>query len=231
MKLDFGSFWRWGSEGPGSSGPGSGHPQSSAAAFERRGGILERLRGGRSADERRRENRTPVSGAIVAFWTVDGVAVRARGELVDAGETGAGLGALLRKEPPIGASAWILTEDGQVLASVTRHAQAAGGGLYRAGLYLDLEELETAGWGGAKLRWIDEESKIHVSPASLRNASEGLLEASCVESLPVGALTFVGGGERGCIAIVRSCETYGERRLVKLETLTDAIEQRRSAAA
>ena len=68
-------------------------------------------------------------------------------------------------------------------------------------------------------------------PLPCATPPRGLVEASCVESLPVGTLTFINGHETGCLSIVRSCETYGERRLLKLETVTDTITRRERSAA
>ncbi len=232
MKLDFGSLWRWGGDQPKTNAP---RPNESSSTIQggdhRKGGLLDRFRHARQEGERRKERRNPATGSVAVFWTADGKLVRARGELVDAGQNGSGIGAVIRKQPAIDAPAWILTADGQALGAVTRHTAPAGNSQYRIGANLDLESVEGHGWGGVKLRWIDDENRMRISPSSLRNASEGMIEASCVESLPVGCLAYVDGRDVGCLAIVRTCETYGERRLLKLETLTDAIKTSATRAA
>ena len=121
MKLDFGSLWRWGTAGSEAPEQQQDNPWAPTDSHHKgKIGLLDRLRGGRDDGERRRAPRQPVSGAVVALWAADGEAVRARGQLVDAAETGAGLGALIRRQPPVNSPAWILTEDGQVLGAVTR---------------------------------------------------------------------------------------------------------------
>jgi len=183
-----------------------------------------------NAEERRKEPRYAAEGPMKAYWRVDGGFTSARGQLHDAGEGGSGIGFMLSQEIPVGTAAWITTSEGETFGGIVRHSDAKDGG-YRTGAKLDLESQVVEGWGGVQLRWIDDEGRMHVASASLRNGDEGMLEVNCAEAAPVGVLLVITGPEVSCLCFVKKCGPYGKRFLLEVEAVADAPKQPRANAA
>lgn len=175
-----------------------------------------------AADERRKEERLRISGKTVVYWTESGKIRRSSGRLVDAGEEGSGLGAILKRPASVGSPAWFVTEDGQALGSIVRHCSETEDG-HHVGAQLGLRTSEVDGWGGAALRWIDSAETMRVSPASLRNAGEGRIEVNCAEELPVGILALAAGKEVTCLCVSRKCVPFNGRFLLEIETVGLAV--------
>lgn len=181
-------------------------------------------------EERRKEPRYSAEGPMKAYWCVEGGYTSARGQLNDAGEGGSGIGFTLTKQIPVGAAAWITTNDGETFGGIVRHSDARGGA-YRIGAKLDLRSQVIEGWGGVQLRWIGDDGVMHVASASLRNGDEAMLQVNCAEAAPVGVLLLITGAMVSCLCLVRKCEPYGKRFLLEVETVADATKQTRSNAA
>jgi hypothetical protein len=180
--------------------------------------------------EHRKEPRYATEGPMKAYWRLDGGFTSARGQLNDAAESGSGIGFTLSEPIPVGTAAWIATNEGQTVGGIVRHADAKDG-VYLIGAKLDLQSTVIEGWGGVQLRWIGDEDLMYVASASLRNGDEGMLEVNCAEATPVGVLLLITGPEMSCLCFVKTCQPYGKRFLLEVETVADATKQPQANAA
>src|SRR5690606_24477806 len=152
------------------------------------------------------------------------------GHMHDAGEGGSGIGFTLTKQIPVGTAAWVTTSEGETFGGIVRHSDGTDG-VFRIGAKLDLKSQVIEGWGGVQLRRIGDEGVMHVASASLRNSDEGMLQVNCADAAPVGALLLITGALVSCLCLVKTCEPYGRRFLLEVETIADATQQTRSNAA
>lgn len=139
----------------------------------------------------------------------------------DISEDGGGIGAVLRTEAPLGGGCWAIGSEGAAHPIVIRRCVPCDEG-YRIGALLNPEPQVAAGWGNSKLKWVGEEETLSVSPASIRNAEEGVIEVNSVRQPPSDRVLLLEGGEFACLCILRKSTAYGDRHLLEVEPIADA---------
>ncbi len=137
---------------------------------------------------------------------------------------------MLRRPAPVGPRCWAIGEDGVAYPLVVRHCEPCDEG-FRLGARINPEARVNDGWGSARLKWMDAEEMLTVSPASIRNADDGLIQVNAALNPPSNTLLLLEGRELACLCSLRTSSAYGERRLLEVEPVLEAAPAARKEAA
>lgn len=181
--------------------------------------------------DRRRAPRRVLAGTGSLCWIDDsGQARRETAAFSDVSEDGSGMGAVLRKEAPVGPHYWAIADDGAAFPIVVRHCVPCEEG-FRLGARLNPEPRSIDGWGTAKLKWLDGEESLAIAPASIRNADDGRIEVNSAENPPENELLLLEGAEFACLCLLSKSAAYGDRWLLEVEPVFDAAPAARAEPA
>lgn len=180
--------------------------------------------------DRRRAARRVLAGTGWLCWVDEsGDTRREVAAFSDVSEDGSGVGAILTHPVPTGPNCWAVGDDGVAYPLVVRRCDPCEEG-YRLGARLDVEAKPGHGWGTAKLKWLDDDETLALSPASIRNADEGLVEVNAAQNPPEGRLLLLEGAEFACLCLLRKSTAYGDRRLLEVQPMFDAAPAARHKA-
>ncbi len=181
--------------------------------------------------DRRRAPRRVLGGVGWIFWVDEsGETQRVAAAFADVSEDAGGMGAVVRRQTPLGPTCWAVGEDGAAYPIIVRHCEPCDEG-FRVGASLNPTPQLGDGWGSAKLKWMKADETLTVCPSSIRNADEGVIEVNAAQDPPSDTLLLLEGAEFACLCVLRKSTPYGDRRLLEVEPVLDAAPVGRSEAA
>ena len=181
--------------------------------------------------DRRRAARRVLTGSGWVLWADEaGEPQREPARYLDAADNGLGMGALVSRPTPTGPHCWAISEDGSIHPCVVRHCEPCEEG-FRIGARLDPELRQADGWGAARLKWLTADEVLVASPASIRNADDGLIEVNAAVKPPDQGLLLLEGREFACLCALRKSAPYGDRHLLEVEPIAEAAPVARNEEA
>jgi hypothetical protein len=127
---------------------------------------------------------------------------------------------------------WLLTPEGEDIPGVVRYCNSVEHGCHvgfrrvgQADKRVNARKL-----GAVRISWIDRQHRRDSSWVKISNAGDGILSVESPDEFPSPAIVSVAGSEYCSLGIARFYRKDSDRCVFEVETITDAIQARNSAA-
>jgi PilZ domain len=181
------------------------------------------------AHPKRLHPRLIFEGRATLCWTEHDRSHQLRANLVNASQ--GGMAVTTRKPLPVGASVWILLDDGTDGRAQVRYCRPAGSA-FQAGFQFIADEHPSRrqhGAGCGFLEWIDDSSRLAGSPVEVRNGAEAELEVVVPQLVPCPAIVMLSAHEARCLCCTRDWRPDGSSYRYRIEVLTEAFPNNQAA--